>query len=239
MFLALVIIFIYLVALLLVVVGRAKKLIELHNRRYYFFIAFYIFTKMAVCIILGIEIIVGIASGWVNLSGAQIEAMIKTAIVLANLSVIELFLISLENYFKLCLSTLHDTLTKVNYPNNQKQSKYITVGLQTMQITAAIALLIPLTIFNLNELSYTVLNGLGLGLNLLVLISFLITFFYLNFKMTGIMMESRMNEVIKRVYKLQLIILVSRIFMITFELMIAIFIKSTFVQAFREMTLQY
>jgi hypothetical protein len=113
LFLALVIVFIYLVALLLIVVRRAKKLIELHNRRYYFFIAFYIFTKIIVCIVLGIEIIVGITSNWVNLSAMQIEAMIKTAIVLANLSIIELFLTSLEYYFRLSLSTLHDTLTKV------------------------------------------------------------------------------------------------------------------------------
>jgi hypothetical protein len=37
-----------------------------------------------------------------------------------------------------------------------------------------------------------------------------------------------MNEVIKRVYKLQLIILVSRAFMITFELMIALFVSDSF-----------
>jgi hypothetical protein len=85
-----------------------------------------------------------------------------------------------------------------------------------MQIIAAVALLIPLIIFDINEISYNVLNALGMGLNLIVVISFLTTFFYLNFKMTGIMMEARMNEVIKRVYKLQLIILVSRFFMITF-----------------------
>lgn len=57
-----------------------------------------------------------------------------------------------------------------------------------MQIIAALALLIPLIIFDINEISYTVLNALGMGLNLLVVISFLTTFFYLNFKMTGIMM---------------------------------------------------
>jgi hypothetical protein len=57
-----------------------------------------------------------------------------------------------------------------------------------MQIIAAIVLLIPLIIFDINEISYTVLNALGMGLNLLVVISFLTTFFYLNFKMTGIMM---------------------------------------------------
>ena len=150
LFLALVIVFIYLIALLLIVIRRAKKLIELHNRRYYFFIAFYIVTKVIVCIILGIEIIVGIASSWVNLSASEIESMIKTAIVLANLSVIELFLISLQNYFKLSLSTLHDTLTKVTLCIYKKQSKYITVGLQSMQIIAAISLLIPLIIFDIN-----------------------------------------------------------------------------------------
>ena len=115
LFLGLVIVFIYLVALLLIVVRRAKKLIELHNRRYYFIIAFYIITKIIVCIVLGIEIIVGITSNWVNLSATQIEAMVKTAIVLADLCVIELFLISLEYYFKLSLSALHDTLTKVPF----------------------------------------------------------------------------------------------------------------------------
>ena len=52
----------------------------------------------------------------------------------------------------------------------------------------AMSLLILLVIFDINELGYGVLNGIGLGLNLLVVISFLITFFYLNFKMTGIMM---------------------------------------------------
>jgi len=57
-----------------------------------------------------------------------------------------------------------------------------------MQIIAAISLLIPLIIFDINEIGYNVLNALGMGLNLLVVISFLTTFFYLNFKMTGIMM---------------------------------------------------
>ena len=57
-----------------------------------------------------------------------------------------------------------------------------------MQIVTAMSLLILLVIFDINELGYGVLNGIGLGLNLLVVISFLITFFYLNFKMTGIMM---------------------------------------------------
>lgn len=113
LFVGLVMVFIYLMVMLLVVVRRAKKLIELHNRRYYLVITFYIVSKLIVCSILGIEVIVGMTSNWENLSGAQIETLIKTALVLADMSIIELFLISLENYFKLSLSPLHDTLSKV------------------------------------------------------------------------------------------------------------------------------
>ncbi len=50
-------------------------------------------------------------------------------------------------------------------------------------------LLVPLVILDVNELNYNVLNGIGLGLNLLVLIFFLVTFFYFNFKMTGVLVE--------------------------------------------------
>jgi hypothetical protein len=57
--------------------------------------------------------------------------------------------------------------------------------------------------------------------------------------MTGVMMEARMNELIKRVYKLQLIILVSRVCMITFELMVALFVPGSFEQAIEDINLQY
>ena len=55
---------IYLVSLLLIVIRRAKKLIELHNRRYYLVIAFYIASKLIICVILTIEMIVGVANQW-------------------------------------------------------------------------------------------------------------------------------------------------------------------------------
>ena len=105
------------------------------------------------------------------------------------------------------------------------------MGLQTTQVLAAAALLIPLTLYGLGLLDYSILNGIGLGLNVLVLTSFLATFFYLNFKMTGVMMDPRINELIKRVYKLQLIILVSRFCMVAFELMVALFVPGSFQQA--------
>jgi len=104
---------IYLTCLLLIVIRRAKKLIELYNRRYYLVIVFYIASKLIICAVLTIEVIVGIANSWENLSSDNIELMIKTGLVLADFSVIELFLISLEHYFTLCLSTLKDRLSHV------------------------------------------------------------------------------------------------------------------------------
>lgn len=104
----------------------------------------------------------------------------------------------------------------------------MTLALRGFQIFVSALLLIPLVIMDFDSLSYNVLNGIGLGLNLLVMIFFLATFFYFNLKMTGVLVEERLNEVIKRVYKVQLIILVSRAFMIAFELLIAIYIDDSF-----------
>ena len=48
-------------------------------------------------------------------------------------------------------------------------------------------IIIPLIILDITELAYSILNGICLGLNLLVMLFFLATFFYFNFKMTGIL----------------------------------------------------
>jgi hypothetical protein len=89
-------------------------------------------------------------------------------------------------------------------------------GLKGLQIGVAVVLLIPMIIYDFDELGYAVLNGIDIGLNLLIIISFLVTFFYLNFKMTGIMMEDHLNGVIRRIYKVQLIILMSRAITLAF-----------------------
>ena len=88
--------------------------------------------------------------------------------------------------------------------------------LKCLQIFTFFVLVILLVVHDLGYLGYNILNGITLGMNMMIVISFLITFFYLNFKMTGIMMEKKLNEVIKRIYKVQLIILVSRAISMTF-----------------------
>jgi len=79
-----------------------------------------------------------------------------------------------------------------------------------------IIMLVPLLVYDINDLGYSLMNKISIGINSFVLVSFFVTFFYLNLKMTGLMMEPTLNYVIKRLYKIQLIILISRIFIITF-----------------------
>jgi hypothetical protein len=102
------------------------------------------------------------------------------------------------------------------------------MSLQALQILTALGLLIPLGIFNVNQLDYEVLDSLAIGLNSLIIGCFLATFFYLNFKMTGVLMEPTLNAVIRRVYKLQLIILVSRAFAIAFEAIVVTNVRDSF-----------
>lgn len=80
----------------------------------------------------------------------------------------------------------------------------------------------------MNQLDYNVLDSLAIGMNSLIIGCFLATFFYLNFKMTGVLMEPTLNAVIRRIYKLQLIILVSRAFAIAFEAIVATNVRDSF-----------
>jgi hypothetical protein len=88
----------------------------------------------------------------------------------------------------------------------------------------ALVLLVPLILFAVEEVGYEVVNSVDMGLNLLTIVSFLVTFFYLNFKMTGIMMESHLNAVIKRIYKVQLVILISRALSLCFQILLSIYV---------------
>lgn len=115
----------------------------------------------------------------------------------------------------------------------------LSVGLKGLQIGVGLVLLLPMIIFDVGELGFEVVNAVNIGFNLLIIISFLFTFFYLNFKMTGIMMDNRLNGVIKRIYKVHLIILISRVTAITFEVIIAIYVlPKTFQEQLDEIVAQ-
>lgn len=113
------IVIIYLVSLLLVMVRRARRLMELHNRKYYIMVAFYIASKLVLCSILIVQVIVGMASSWTNIEPSQVELFIKTAIVLADFCMIELFLMALETYLSHCLSVVTDAFSRVDIGLNR------------------------------------------------------------------------------------------------------------------------
>ena len=68
LFVALVIVVIYCMCLLMIVIRRAKRLIELYNRRYYLVILFYVASKVILSVILGVNIIIGFPQNEDNLS---------------------------------------------------------------------------------------------------------------------------------------------------------------------------
>lgn len=113
LFVELVIVAIYLVSLLLVVMRRAKRLLELHNRKYYLVVVFYIASKLVLAAILVVQIIVGMANNWTNIEPAHVELFVKTALVLADLSIIELFLVALETYLSHCMFAVSDVFSRV------------------------------------------------------------------------------------------------------------------------------
>lgn len=52
-------------------------------------------------------------------------------------------------------------------------------------------IIIPLVLLNLGIINYAIMNTIVTSLNLLSVASFLSSFFFMNFKMTGVLMEIR------------------------------------------------
>ena len=94
--------------------------------------------------------------------------------------------------------------------------------MQTVQIITFFSIMIPLIVFNIGIINYELVNDLLMSLNCLSVLTFLVSFFFMNFKMTGLLIEKRSSELIKKVYKLLLMILVSRMIMAALEIIVSI-----------------
>jgi hypothetical protein len=84
-----------------------------------------------------------------------------------------------------------------------------------MVFVSNMAFLIPLVVFDCKLINYELLNLISTFFNFLAILVFLASFFFLNFKMTGLMVEAKLSTVIKKIYKVLVIILISRILMVT------------------------
>lgn len=91
-----------------------------------------------------------------------------------------------------------------------------------VELIYLICALILLLLFDLNVIDFEFVTLFGLAINLLSISFFLVSFFYMNFLMTGILLPTATNEKIKRIYKVWLVILLSRFLMAAFEIVIII-----------------
>lgn len=115
LFLEVVIILTYLICLLFIILRRVKRFIEMQiqNRKYYMMVMFYTLTKLIVCAILAVQFVAGFRNSWADIDPQYVENMIKTALALADFSIIQLFVTALEKYLILSLSAISLTSSKV------------------------------------------------------------------------------------------------------------------------------
>ena len=60
-----------------------------------------------------------------------------------------------------------------------------------VQMVSLLCVMVPLLIFNLGTISYDMLNAFLSALNCFSVVAFIAGFFFMNFKMTGILMDRR------------------------------------------------
>jgi hypothetical protein len=94
--------------------------------------------------------------------------------------------------------------------------------MKIVQLIVFCSLFVPIMLFNVGLIEYYTLNVFTMSVNLLSVFVFVGSFFYMNFKMTGLMMDRRSSEVIKKVYALLLALLVSRMIMSSVEVWVQV-----------------
>lgn len=140
--------------------------------------------------------------------------MFKNSIQLADLAILQLFFIALYFYLKLCFLAMDKQEIKVFFVFYLKKLKRTLLNsVKLMILVSTLAFLVPLVIFDCKIITYELLNLISTIFNSIAILIFLASFFLLNFKMTGLMVENKLNFLIKKIYKVLVIILVSRIIM--------------------------
>lgn len=97
--------------------------------------------------------------------------------------------------------------------------------MQGAQLLTFFTILVPLLLFNVGMITSHTLAYFTMTLNCLSVIVFIAVFFFMNFKMTGIMLDRHSSELIKKVYALLLTVLISRVVMSTAEIYAKLMIK--------------
>lgn len=204
------------ISLLVIMVKRSLKIWQFKVYRVFIYISFYIASKILTCTLLLIKILAGIKDQWKNLTPDSIELIFKDSIICSEISMAALFLVTFEFYYIVCMSAMP---TFSNFLNHFKRISKI------VQIFFMVGSFVLLLLFNIDVISYNVINIVEVSVNCALILWFVLTFFYLTFQMTGIMLPKKRHSKMNKIYKLMLLLLFSRFITSTAEWLIHFDIK--------------
>lgn len=90
--------------MLFIMIRKVKSIMKTSIKTYYVTVSFYVITKMVLCTVIMVYILKDTPNQWTNVESEQVEKIFKSGLVLADLSIVLLFLVAMEYYLRLCFS---------------------------------------------------------------------------------------------------------------------------------------
>lgn len=79
---------IFLISLIAVLLKKIKFLIRSNAKKYYYFVIFYIVSKMTLCIFLQVKILSGIPDQFADIQSSTIETVFDNSLAFADCSIV-------------------------------------------------------------------------------------------------------------------------------------------------------
>ena len=121
---------IFLIAITIALCKKVRNVMKTKVKSFYLMIMFYIVSKMVLIVIMEIKIIAGLSNDWENLTADLIEEYFKNVMVMADISIIELFLISFQYYMGQSFSLLFEFVRKLLYRTSPKSFEIFLFSLK-------------------------------------------------------------------------------------------------------------
>lgn len=103
--------------------------------------------------------------------------------------------------------------------------KFVT-GMKIVQFLYFITTAVFLLLLNIGTLNFEIINIVAVSMNSLLIFCFIVSFFYLTFLMSGVMLSVRRKNRMNNVYKFLLLLLFTRFISSTVEWLIHFLIKN-------------
>lgn len=157
------------------------------------------------------------------------ELYTKNIILSAEIWIVELFIVAFEEYLIMCLRIIK------NNSRLWKNWKRIFIAIQALYF---IGISVMIILFNLDVIVFETINKVNLCINSASLVSFVVALIYVNFLLTGILLPVSTNDKLKTIYKLILVLLLSRFLAIATQLLVVIEIQDNTFQGFIQIIMQ-